>query len=361
MLKRLKIENFKSWQDTGDIPLKPITGFFGPNSSGKSSLFHALLLMKQTSDSSDRGILFNFGDDRTPVDLDNFQSVIHKHDTKRVLGFSIDWQSKDQITIPQEYYNGAVSVGDDLQFEIRTSEQEVGSGRMPILEKTSYRVANTRFAVQRVDDEMTYDFIVTGPDGFLSRRGLREFPYFRRTKFYTHLYWCAERKSKEEQFFFDLQYDFERLLDDMYYLGPLRSYPNRIYSRSGAQPRDMGRTGEFVVDAMLSSLERHETMSRGGQRRSVTIDKYVAGWLKHLGLIHSFRIASLARGRRLFEVKVQKSRDSAEVLLTDVGFGVSQILPVLALCFYVPEGSTVLLEQPDIQTSPASICPGGPS
>ena len=59
MLTRLRLENFKSWKDTGDIDLKPITGFFGPNSSGKTSLFQALLLMKQTDESPDRGNLFS--------------------------------------------------------------------------------------------------------------------------------------------------------------------------------------------------------------------------------------------------------------------------------------------------------------
>ena len=67
MLTRLRLENFKSWRDTGDIALKPITGFFGPNSSGKTSLFQALLLMKQTVDSSDRGIVFHFGDEKHPL------------------------------------------------------------------------------------------------------------------------------------------------------------------------------------------------------------------------------------------------------------------------------------------------------
>ena len=61
MLTRLRLENFKSWQDTGDITLRPITGFFGANSSGKSGLIHALLLLKQTADAADRGIVFNFG------------------------------------------------------------------------------------------------------------------------------------------------------------------------------------------------------------------------------------------------------------------------------------------------------------
>ena len=37
---------------------------------------------------------------------------------------------------------------------------------------------------------------------------------------------------------------------------------------------------------------------------------------------------------------------------TDVGFGVSQILPALVLCYYVPEGSTILLEQPEIHLHP---------
>ena len=41
-----------------------------------------------------------------------------------------------------------------------------------------------------------------------------------------------------------------------------------------------------------------------------------------------------------------------EVRLTDVGFGVSQILPVLILCYYVPEGSILILEQPEAHLHP---------
>ena len=61
MLTRLRLENFKSWKDTEDIPMKPITGLFGTNSSGKTSLLQALLLMKQTVDSSDRGVALEEG------------------------------------------------------------------------------------------------------------------------------------------------------------------------------------------------------------------------------------------------------------------------------------------------------------
>jgi predicted ATPase len=39
--------------------------------------------------------------------------------------------------------------------------------------------------------------------------------------------------------------------------------------------------------------------------------------------------------------------------LTDVGFGVSQVLPALVLLYYVPEGSTILMEQPEIHLHPS--------
>ena len=99
MLTRMRLENFKSWKNTGDIALKPITGFFGANSSGKTSLIQALLLLKQTADSPDRGIVFHFGDRRTPVDLGDFESVVYEHDTRRTLRVSLDWQIKRPMTV----------------------------------------------------------------------------------------------------------------------------------------------------------------------------------------------------------------------------------------------------------------------
>ena len=40
--------------------------------------------------------------------------------------------------------------------------------------------------------------------------------------------------------------------------------------------------------------------------------------------------------------------------LPDVGFGISQVLPVLVQCFYAPEGSIILMEQPEIHLHPSA-------
>ncbi|MDQ2732368.1 MAG: DUF3696 domain-containing protein [Armatimonadota bacterium] len=114
----------------------------------------------------------------------------------------------------------------------------------------------------------------------------------------------------------------------------------------------MGQRGERVIEALLSSRERGEKIARGKGRKAFTLEEYVAFWLKELGLIHSFSVDPISINSNVYQVLVQVQPHAAPVLLTDVGFGVSQVLPVLALCYYVPEGSTVILEQPEIHLHP---------
>jgi hypothetical protein len=154
-------------------------------------------------------------------------------------------------------------------------------------------------------------------------------------------------------FLAELQLSFEELFFGMHYLGPLRGYPQRQYLWSGSQPSDMGRRGERAIDALLAARDRNQLISRGPHRKRRELGWVVAEWLKRLGLIYSFSVDPIAPGSNLYQVHIQKSPGSAEVLITDVGFGVSQILPVLVLCYYVPEGSTIILEQPEIHLHPA--------
>ena len=357
MITRLRLENFKSWKDTGEIAFKPITGFFGPNSSGKSSLFQVLLLMKQTADAPDRGIIFNFGDETTLVDLGDFESVIHKHDAKRPLKFSLGWNATSEIEIPKKYADGSVAKGDKIGFEVEIREKSIGSGESLLLEGMAYLLTDDRrFGMTHIPSLIGYDyelFARQSNSNLSAPIHLWEPERERRPlKFYAFPSW-AEEDLGDRDFLLDLQYELESFLEALSYLGPFRVFPSRIYARSGAQPIDTGQMGESVVDALLSSREQDERIKVEEHQQELTLEEYVADWLKRLKLVHDFRVEALTEGRRIFEVKVRKSPSSAEVLLTDVGFGVSQILPVLVLCFYVPEESTVILEQPDIHLHPS--------
>jgi energy-coupling factor transporter ATP-binding protein EcfA2 len=53
MLKSVQLKNFKLHEDT-QIEAAPITVFIGPNNSGKSSIFHAMLLLRQAASRNDQ-------------------------------------------------------------------------------------------------------------------------------------------------------------------------------------------------------------------------------------------------------------------------------------------------------------------
>jgi len=50
-VEAIRLQNFMAFEDTGWVELRPITLLFGRNSSGKSALIRALLLLKQSLES----------------------------------------------------------------------------------------------------------------------------------------------------------------------------------------------------------------------------------------------------------------------------------------------------------------------
>ena len=356
MLTRLELRNFKSWAATGDVRLAPITGFFGTNSSGKTSLLQALLLLKQTADSADRGLTLQFGEKNSLVNLGDFHGVVYRHADEAELVFSLDWkQKKVFVAKDPERPGGAVVQSPKLGFMTKV-RGENGSGKALRLTvpEMSYRVGDSAFGMRRkTEDRNEYSLFNEGTDFKFSRisRG-RRWPLPAPAKCYgfpdqVRAYY------KNAGFLSDLELAFEEQLRQVYYLGPLRAYPERSYTWSGAPPSDMGQAGEQAVHAILSSRDKGEKISQGRGKPRVSLEEYVAEWLKRLGLIAEFQVEPVAEGSQIFQVKVRKVAGGAESLITDVGFGVSQILPVIVLCFYVPEGSTVILEQPEIHLHPA--------
>lgn len=353
MLTRLKLRNFKSWPDTGDLTLRPITGLFGTNSSGKTSLLQALLLLKQTSESSDRGLVFHFGDVTTLVDLGNFQSVVHGHDTGAEMEFALDWETGRPFRVVDTQRGNKEVLSDrKLGFSVLTSRPGGGKTSRPVVGEMYYRVGEARFGMRRKEKKgkaeyelhsTALEFIRSVGRAWALPAPVKSYGFPDQVRAY----------YQNAGFLADLELALEECLGRVFYLGPLRAYPKRQYTWAGARPVDMGQAGEAVVDAILASRERDQTISPGYKRRRLTLEAYVARWLKELGLVHEFRVEPIGESSQIFQVKVRKTPRSEEVLITDVGFGVSQILPVLVLCFYVPEGSTILLEQPEIHLHPA--------
>ncbi len=129
------------------------------------------------------------------------------------------------------------------------------------------------------------------------------------------------------------------LLEDLYYIGPLREYPQRYYVSSGELPRDVGLRGEYTTDVIYSdSKSRNELHAR------------LQYWLKQTELATNLKLGSIGEG--LYALRVSDSNLKIDVNLADIGFGASQLLPIIVQGIYAPKGSVLLIEQPEIHLHP---------
>jgi predicted ATPase len=351
MLERLRIQNFKSWQDTGDMAFGSLTGFFGTNSSGKSSILQFLLMLKQTVESSDRSRVLHFGDDKSYVDLGTMDDILHNHTIPSELSFSFEWKDFDAYSSSNDDLSNLFSLFPNEPYKFSTTIS--AANNEIVLDQFSYQKNNYSytFISQKGTAQRVYKLILSTIDNPQSEEieGTFKNPY----NFYgvpNDLYLTHPAIENELQ---EVEQSFYHLFDSIYYLGPLREFPKRTYVWSGGSSSSIGNRGEYAVSALLSAYGQGLTIRIEEERKMRTVEEHVAHWLKELGLIYSFKVQPIAPNRKEYEVRIQRTAESASVFLTDVGFGVSQILPVLVLLFYVPEGSTVILEQPEIHLHPA--------
>ncbi|WP_201984698.1 AAA family ATPase [Hymenobacter rubidus] len=351
MLEKLRIQNFKSWQDTGDIAFGSLTGFFGTNSSGKSSILQFLLMLKQTVESSDRSRVLHLGDDKSYVDLGTMYDILHQHQDPGVLSFEFTWKAANVFFHEELNADNEFWVHEPLIFkaDVMRSSDNIQ------LKSFQYTVDNEVIGVRIVPlvlDELYHKLYSYSQhkSGF-EKNG----PLVKPLKFYSANQYISFNSIAFDDIHLEnnLPYELEELFNRIHYLGPLREYPSRLYVWAGEQTQSVGNRGERAVAALLSSRNQGPTIDMGPDQPKRTVEEHVAHWLKELGLIYSFKVQPIAPNRKEYEVRIQRTAESASVFLTDVGFGVSQILPVLVLLFYVPEGSTVILEQPEIHLHPA--------
>jgi predicted ATPase len=353
MLTELSVHNFKSWRAIERMRFAPFTGLFGANSSGKTGILQLLLLIKQTVDSPDRMQVLELGGERTPVALGTFRDIVHGHEAPGRLSWSLAWRLPKPLEVEDPERRGrALLAADEMRF--RTEITENGKGNA-VVERLAYEFAGHTFAyaqTQSAGGSGEYHLTVSPSDFVFKRTVGRPWPLKAPIKCYGFPD-QVRAYFQNAAFLADFALAFEQFFGRVYYLGPLREYPKRQYAWAGSEPADMGQRGERVIDALLASRERGEKIGRGRGKRRFTAEEYVGYWLRELGLIHDFSVERITAGGNLYQVHVRKSAKSSKVLITDVGFGVSQILPVLALCYYVPRGSVILLEQPEIHLHPS--------
>lgn len=345
MLTELQIKNFKAWKDTGTVRLAPLTVIFGTNSSGKSSLGHLLQALKQTVQLSDRKRALHLGDENSAIDLGTFADCLHGHDLQQRLEFSLRWRLDPPMTVKNAFNSKETFRGSDLRLRsvLRADKQE-----QPTTEQFEYELIDKEQVTLHATH--TAKALDCEPLRLVHAQG-RKWPVEAPEKFYRF----ADRtllRYQNADFLADFALRTEQMLERIFFLGPLREPPRRAYQWSGDTQPDVGARGQFAIAALLAATAQDRKLNRGHKQKTFRFDEFIARWLRDLGVIDSFVVRSVAKGRKEYEVLVKTHSNAHEVRLTDVGFGVSQVLPALVQAFYAPAGSSVWMEQPEIHLHP---------
>ncbi len=341
MLTKIRLENFKSWREL-DLDLSNLTILFGTNSSGKSSVLQSLLLLKQTETGFSRASPINLGgSDNDYVDLGSFRDLVFKHDEKKQVGIRLEWLS-EILEMPW--------MAGEQEFEIKT-------------EKIAYAAYFRKLKDRVVVEQLDHEILSPKPVSFHVKRvtgearegrakkielssellGLDGSDKFRATVETTLLLPSKYRSKFGIELVMFIRWLLSLLMGRVTYLGPLRSFPQRVYSWRGTTWREIGPRGERVIDVMLAS-----------ERNNPDLVRQVSAWLAQMELVSDFEIQPIDEDKRFYEVRAKAGPSQSESSLVDVGFGVSQVLPVVTLLFFAPEGSIVLLEQPELHLHPCA-------
>ena len=353
MLKQLQIQNFKGWKDTGTINMAPITLFFGVNSSGKSSIGQFLMILKQTIESPDRKAVFFPGGINSAVQLGSYQEMVYQRNLENRIKFKYEWNLSPQLKF-KDALSGTNYTANQIEFRAMVGLEDASSRRICV-EELKYMLSRDSEMLLSIGMERTvgkkHQYRVEVEKYPLKRNPGRVWHPGAPVRFYGFPDEVVAYHQNAE-FVQNLNLQNEILFKSLFYLGPLRTKTDRLYSWSGITPASVGYSGENTVAAILASHGRK--ISFGYKKANKPLERIVAESLKRMGLIEEFKVSAISKQRQDYEVKLRTKGSKDWVDLPDVGFGISQVLPVLVQCFYAPSGSIILMEQPEIHLHPSA-------
>jgi hypothetical protein len=164
------------------------------------------------------------------------------------------------------------------------------------------------------------------------------------------------------------------LLSSLGYLRGTRARPRRRFDRRNSERQLVGYGGEFTADALLRhgvlrvgnvhpppfGLSPSEIRSVVGQPWTATqqsLNDAVGWWLSHLGLGRSANSMAIPddSGRVMMRVQMDDRKESLDI--TEIGLGVSQVLPIIVGGLLQPVGSVFVVDLPEAHLHPR---PQGP-
>ena len=354
MLTTIGIRNFKAFEKQ-TIDIKPITLFLGPNNSGKSSILSSLRILSQTAQSYDPTIPLLLNGELG--DFGTYSDVIYSNNKRRHLGLKVGICTGESGIDRHYFGKKKININLDLNFHYRTKRKEIVLNKMSLFADDDL-VLGTKYIEDSEIHRLTH--LQHVPDNLIhkiSKKARLDFDNFIPTVRSRHILNRAiEEMTKNNDLSIEsdvinttlrrstyISYKIRRVFDAIEYVGAMRQPPSRTYLYTGENRKHVGNSGQYAINLLaMDSL-------RGGSKSKNILLK-VKDWLTKSEIASDIRIDSISD--RHFEVKLQHPETKEYQNYADVGYGNSQVIPVLVAGYNLPENSTFITEEPEIHLHP---------
>jgi hypothetical protein len=401
MLHAIALQNFKAYEELKELELRPLTVFCGSNAVGKSSVIQSLLMMQQTISGQPSGHSVPLVTDGEDVSLGDYADLLFGHDLERCLRIELTvpltwgergfWEEPVNLTLQFSYSTENtpyfVDRGEwERFFRFRDAMPDLGrlrliakgnDGRDLVTVKMGQHDYDEYYNLMGLEVDLTFgeqmkhaDRHFKGPVAGIERIE----DWFDETKRdgVTLTEWDDDCGAEELVGLVSrMLYEASRRLT-IRYVGPAREAPQRYYDvdkrsvRTGSRRHgqsnwktDVAQFGER--SSVRKPLEEPRRLSEHEVSRlrtplrsipyipaSIALDEAVNSWLSYLGLpeVHPVR-----EGRDFRFAVPSPYANQCSVSVTDTGYGVSQVLPILLACLAGSE-EVVVLDQPELHLHP---------
>lgn len=370
-VKKIRVRNFRCFKEA-ELDLPPITLLTGANSSGKTSLMYALLCTTQTA--YPNPFPFAIAPNGEFCKLGGYRQIVFGQNvTNRIsIGFDVETKDGTKPSITKIDSTFRFSRG---YFQARLSDLSISSqdSSLDIHWQYSQKDYSMKFIQREVTREIKRDkqFDRLMDDFFLrvvnfiapTEREAKKALSGIRKSWPTQVDKATEREISVESarnlFSFPVVYKYlsknvysqfllekiRNILTSMQssiqFVGPARIYPERIFQDRSATFSRVGSLGENYVNILTNWKAS----------RSPKFEE-VMRMVRFLKVAENLKPTKLRDG--LIQLQVKIGRKSPIASIQDVGFGVSQILPVLVADAGLQKGGTLLVSQPELHLHPSA-------
>lgn len=420
-----QVWNFKSIENSGKICLPKITLLIGPNSSGKSSIFQSLLLMKQTFEAQEPSMPLVLNGPQ--ISLGEYSDFIHNKDHTNCFCIKFNFESemkdpyecevcsrtyknkqwylkhvesthqkywdthKERISEDKYHLPRIQSIKLHYSFDSETSiikikeleyknppvvnglilsslkiSQHENSIQIELLSKKNKIIYSKKIKDLKDTDSVDHSALSKWLLNYLWSIGYHDAISISRNerisvidrdlgnilklrtekeesktesnqelgRYLDSFHVDSRSLTEEERLAFGIEWrllrisrslrsrlnDISNFLEGIHHVGPLRNWPERVYFGTGGKPTSVGGKGEYTQEILwLDKRIGHENLIRK-----------VNDWLLKLKFDIQLEIDHLKGD--MYQLKV--IQNGLSINAADVGFGISQILPVLTECLH---------------------------